>query len=426
MTKQIQRLHRRGVAYGIRTVLNVGLILFSWGAVCVTSSASTLVVGKDTVSCPNAQYDTIAAAVSAAAPGDVVEICPALYPEQLVITKPLTLRGVPVEVNGNKVKRVLIQPSSLQDLQGLPVEAVITVMNTRGVTIEDLAIDASNNSVDGCSPGLAGIHYWNSSGTVENDAIFGTQLGNPQSCVSVPSGNGFGVLVDSNQPRPFHVSVENNSIHDFTKSGIQAMNAGVTVNIGGNTISGVGPNGGFAFQFGVFILNGAVGQITGNAISEGLCGTLSPTDCLNQRSEGVTLRLAGDGTVVDHNVITNAQSGIFVNAANNIQITNNLISNLEVLDGIDLQGTSNSLIDGNTIYNATPIANESCGVFENPGPGTSGGIEQRNKIFHTTVNDAYCGVAHVSTSHVADGSYHNTLFTEVNADTFAFPPPVEP
>jgi hypothetical protein len=329
-------------------------------------------------------------------------------------------------VNGNKVNRVLIQPSPLQDLQGLPVEAVITVMNTRYVTIEDLAIDASNNSVNGCSPSVADIHYWNSSGRVENNAIFGAELGNPQSCVSVPSGNGFGVLVDSNQPRSFHVSVENNSIHDFTKSGIQAISAGVTVNIEGNTISGVGPSGGFAFQFGVFILNGAVAQITGNVISEGLCGTLSPTDCFNQRSEGVTLRLAGDGTVVDHNVITNAQSGIFVNAANNIQITNNLISNLEVLDGIDLQGTSNSLIDGNTIYNATPIANESCGVFENPGPGTSGGIEKRNNIFHTTVNDAYCGVAYVSSSHVAGGNYHNTLFTDVNADTFSFPPPVEP
>ena len=54
----------------------------------------TLTVGKSTTDCPNAKYTTIAAAVTAAAPGDMIEICPALYPEQLVISKPLTLRGV--------------------------------------------------------------------------------------------------------------------------------------------------------------------------------------------------------------------------------------------------------------------------------------------------------------------------------------------
>ena len=64
-------------------------------------------------------------AVHAAAPGDVIEICPALYPEQLIITKPLVLRGVLTQVNGNDVERVLLQPA-LQDPQGWPVEAVIS------------------------------------------------------------------------------------------------------------------------------------------------------------------------------------------------------------------------------------------------------------------------------------------------------------
>ena len=88
------------------------------------------------------------AAINAAAPGDMIEICAALYPEQLVISKPLTLRGVRDNVAGNEVNRVLLQPS-LQDIQDLPVEAVITVMNTWGVSIENLAIDASRNSVQG-------------------------------------------------------------------------------------------------------------------------------------------------------------------------------------------------------------------------------------------------------------------------------------
>ena len=113
--------------------MTVGVSILLLGTWC---SASTLIVGKPNTACPNAQYTTITAAVNAAAPGDEIKICPALYPEQLIITKALTLRGVltPVNISSflpccNEVKRVSLQPS-LQDLQGLPFEAVITVMNT--------------------------------------------------------------------------------------------------------------------------------------------------------------------------------------------------------------------------------------------------------------------------------------------------------
>lgn len=379
----------------------------------------TLTVGKSNTDCPNAEYTTIAAAITAAAPGDVIEICPALYPEQLVISKPLTLRGVRTTVAGNEVNRVLLQPS-LQDIQNLPVEAVITVMNTWGVSIENLAIDASQNSVQGCTPQLADIHFYNASGRVANDALFGAQLANPQSCVQIFPGNGFGVLVDSDKPGPFQVAVEDNSIHDFTKDGVQAINAGVRAKVEGNRIVGVGPS--IAFQFGVFVANGAVGLINGNIITEGPCGSLSFADCVNARSEGVTLKSAGDGTVVSHNIITHAQSGIFINGGNDTRISDNFISDIDALDGIDIFGTAsgfftNSRIDNNTIFNVTPLApNEACGVFEYSGTGISG-----NTISNTTVNDAYCGVGFVTADHVEAGHYHNTLFTDINTDTFSYP-----
>jgi nitrous oxidase accessory protein NosD len=412
----------------------IGLALLFLGTFCATSSAAwerTLIVGQPNASCANAQYPTITAAVKAAAPGDVVEICPALYPEQLTITMPLTLRGL--DVDG--IKRVLIQPSSLVPVPGvdnavggLPSEAVITVMNTHGVTIENLAIDAGNNKVTDCSPVVSGIHYFNSSGSVKNNAISGAQVTGCTGASALLFGNGFGVQVDADQTGDFDVSVEHNSIHNFTRDGIQVIGSGVTARIEDNAISGVGPSTG-VFQFGVFILNGAVGVIKRNVITEGLCGTVSISACFAARSEGVTLRAVGDGTVIDHNVITNAQSGIFINGANDARITDNLISNIDVLDGIDIQGTAsgsftNSRIDGNTIFNVVvlSIGNESCGVFESPGTGVSG-----NTISHTTVNDAYCGVAHVATDHVESGDYHNTLYTELNSDLPTFPPPpVEP
>src|SRR5947199_401287 len=106
-------------------------------------------------------------------------------------------------------------------------------MNTT-VNVENLAIDASNNAVNGCSPILAGIHYSNSSGKIKNSAISGAQLQNVSSCASFFS-NSYRILVDTDgtQPGPFHVSVEKNSIHDFTKDGIHAIGSGVTVYIDG-------------------------------------------------------------------------------------------------------------------------------------------------------------------------------------------------
>ena len=52
-----------------------------------------------------------------------------------------------------------------------------------------------------------------------------------------------------------------------------------------------------------------------------------------------------------------------------------------------MQGTSNTLVDGNTIFNATPLQNMSEGVIEAPGPGSAGGIEANNVISNNTVND---------------------------------------
>jgi pectin methylesterase-like acyl-CoA thioesterase len=60
--------------------------------------ASTLKVGTCVISQESydasAHFATIQAAVNAASPGSTVLVCPGTYAEQVVITQPLTLRGV--------------------------------------------------------------------------------------------------------------------------------------------------------------------------------------------------------------------------------------------------------------------------------------------------------------------------------------------
>jgi Right handed beta helix region len=411
------------------------LVLLSMAAFSGTARVAddALVVGKPGTRCPDARYSTITDAINAAPSGATINICPALYPEHVTIDKPLTLRGV----SENGVNRVLLQPVP-------PFDAVITVRNTHDVTIRNLTIDASNNTVSACAVlvntvitgGLAGIHFYNSSGSVESNAIFGARLkhagctaGAGRQPVLFP-GNGYGVLVDTDNTAsgPFRVSISDNRIHDFTRNGILVIGSQANAEIVGNVISGDGPSTG-GNQFGVFLALGAVGKVRGNAINEGNCGTLSALDCFDRRSEGVVLRAAGDGTVVEGNIITNAQSGIFVNGANAARITNNVIMNIDVLSGIHIQALTNSQIDGNKIFGVGPINEDAstlqtgCGINELSGPAISG-----NTLRNNIVNDAYCGVAYVTADQVHSGTYFNTLYTTFNSDEYptAYPPAIEP
>ena len=53
----------------------------------------TLVVDRDKVQCPRADYTSIQAAVNAARAGDTVVVCPDLYTEDVTVSKPLTITG---------------------------------------------------------------------------------------------------------------------------------------------------------------------------------------------------------------------------------------------------------------------------------------------------------------------------------------------
>ena len=81
-----------------------------------------------------------------------------------------------------------------------------------------------------------------------------------------------------------------------------------------------------------------------------------------------------------------------------------------------LKGMSNSLLLNNSISNATPLGNQSCGIVGFPGMGSAGATEQNNLIINTVVNDAWCGVAYVPTTTVVSGQYSNVQYTQFRSD----------
>src|SRR3974390_1329957 len=129
---------------------------------CVTAIVRTNAVASQThlVSanqniCPTAEYTSIQAAIDASLPGDVINVCPGVYDEQLVISKPVTVNGVTV----NSLDIALLQPSVLAPTGGESDIAVVNVLNTDGVRLLNLAVDAGKNTVSDCTPTSSPVHF---------------------------------------------------------------------------------------------------------------------------------------------------------------------------------------------------------------------------------------------------------------------------
>src|SRR5271156_3725301 len=139
--------------------------------------AATAVVGT---CMSGTHYTTIQAAVTAIAVGGTVKVCPGNYPEQVVISKSLTLTGVSSGTGADNpvitapASGVLPNATSLAD--GSQIAAQILVQGTTGVSIKQIAVDGSNNGISSCTD-LAGILFQNASGSVSYTATRNQTLG---------------------------------------------------------------------------------------------------------------------------------------------------------------------------------------------------------------------------------------------------------
>ncbi|MGB7469616.1 MAG: hypothetical protein WBW58_09605, partial [Candidatus Acidiferrum sp.] len=222
------------------------------------ASNTVIVVGTNPAECPGAQFSTIQDAVNAASPGAIIRICAGNYPEQVNITKPLSLRGE----NG-----VVIQPSNVTanatgTASGQAIAAILLVPDVTGVEIRDVIIDGTNSGITECSPDLIGVLYQNASGDVSRVTVRNVKLSaSLNGCQS-----GSAILVQSGGGGTSVVDIEDSSIHDYQKNGITANEVGTQVRIEGNAVTGVGPTTGAA-QNGIQIGFGAGGSISRNSVA---------------------------------------------------------------------------------------------------------------------------------------------------------------
>src|SRR5690348_7907759 len=98
------------------------LLLLSVALILANSIPAALAGSYAVGTCmPNlTSYQTISAAVSSVPAGSRVLVCPGMYPEQVLVTQPLTLQGIS---SGNSGRAIITVPGEAQGSPQLQVNS---------------------------------------------------------------------------------------------------------------------------------------------------------------------------------------------------------------------------------------------------------------------------------------------------------------
>ena len=201
-------------------------------------SATKVAVGPSTCQPSLVHFSTIQAAVNAVPFNTTILVCPGNYPEQVVITQPLTLQGVTdgtgnaAVINVPATGLVVNAPSNVWG----PSTAQLLVEYTVGVTVSDITVDGTGS---GCVSGAGrtmGIEFYNvgipvdgtAAGKIQN-VVVRNQI---DGCGSLSGEGGEGIVSDNS-----YITIASNEVHDIGRSGI-FTNVGAT-NINSNNLQNV-------------------------------------------------------------------------------------------------------------------------------------------------------------------------------------------
>jgi hypothetical protein len=296
-----------------------------------TSFAGTYIayaVGSPSCNISLVGYQTIQAAVNAVPSGSTIKVCPGTYPEQVSITKPLTLTGF----TGSNAEALVTVPaggvtqSVFTSFIGTTYYQIL-VQTTGPVNITDLAVDGTGNGIPPGVGDLAGIFYEDSTGTVN-----GVSVRN-----EVDDTGGFGIQVATTTATAQTVTIENSDIRGFDGYGIWGVTSNsLTLKVNNNTITNTG-NTGIVYE----------GPVHGTV----------QTNLINGSGNGYGIELTQSGATVTGNTVISStvdgppNIGIAVNGGSNI-IKSNRLDAGPIGAGIILLGSTSgagSFVQANTI-----------------------------------------------------------------------------
>jgi hypothetical protein len=227
-----------------------------------------------TVSTENIGNTAIQTAINSANNGDVVCIAGGTYPEQLSITKPLTLRGLGDDHNPTRIVPTLVSANAASPDSGRPEAAIIVVSSTTHVAVTNLVIDGSVASASinsGCAaPSYEGVLFLGASGSLTNSNVTNFYQASP-SLYGCQDNAGLAVLVQTPATGTSSVTIRNNDVTNYQKNGITCNDAGTTCDVDSNTVSPLAAAQPFVASNGIQIGFGAVGAVSKNTVSGNEC-----------------------------------------------------------------------------------------------------------------------------------------------------------
>jgi hypothetical protein len=340
-------------AFAILIALAGLLVIGGGSAVAHDDDGGATLVVDDNMACPSADYPSIQLAVNAAPPGSTIYVCPGVYNEQVKIPKPLKIIGKDfMNEDAPIVKPIGGAPNSTSLASGNPITAIIVADHAQKVEIEGLTVDGSSIVPNACATQLVGIFYRNTSGEIEHNAVRNINLGpGLEGCQS-----GQGIFVQSGNGKSSYVEIEDNTLHEYQKTGILVNEVGSYADVHGNTVDGLGVSPIIA-QNGIQIGWGAKGQVHHNAVMNHIYGPcVSVTQCIATASNILVFGLDGPAKDVSvyENVLGNSQVNVYLEADKS-KVEKNLIFDSQVFDGIYVLGDYNRIY-GNKINNSDEAA----------------------------------------------------------------------
>jgi nitrous oxidase accessory protein NosD len=337
-------------------------------ATAQAAGGGNLLVVDDGSDCPNADFPTIQAAVTAASPGATIKVCRGVYLEQ-------------VEIPAGKDGLTLFSAGALQAVIKAPPtialsldKSIVHVAGARDVTLRHFTITGPGPGP--CDSIRFGVYVSDGgSALITHNHITLIQDTPFSGCQ-----NGIGVLVGRNSLLTTgFATVTHNLVDRYQKGGVvvDGLQAGPpsVAEVAFNEIAGIGPTTTIA-QNGVQVSRNAVADVHHNEIYGN--DYALPTTV----GEGILLFEQSGGTAIEHNRSYDNDDGVGMFFSDDVDVAHNRFEDND-FDGIYADSTT----AGNTIaYNhATGNGEHDC-HDNSAGAGTAGTANVWNKNHGLTQN----------------------------------------
>jgi hypothetical protein len=297
-------------------------------------------------------FTTISAAVAGVPAGATILVCPGVYPEQVTITQPLTLKGI---ASGNANRAVIsINPNAslapnVTSIDGQPFYAQVLVQNVSPAgpaNLTGITVDGAGGNPGCLGPStvyLAGIFYASDTSGTVNEVTARNQ---------VNSGCAWGIWVENGSSTYKTITVENSSLHDQGAfgGGIASDGPTLTANISGNFLT----NGGGGNAIIAYSNGGISGNVVTSSTQAGACQICAfgpqvvSGNTLADDAEGLGIE---GTTAVESNKLSNVATAI-LNFDVTTPIKSNTIKNTVCAIDFYLGESSSGPISGNIINDA--------------------------------------------------------------------------